>query len=150
MPGPEPEILGTVPVAERHLAAVRAALEGVVNEPGGTGGRARVPGIRVAGKTGTAQVVGLEHTEDIEDHEITLRHRDHAWFAAFAPAEAPEIAVAVIVEHGGHGSSAAGPVAQKVLAAYFGEPVDQEIERIEAASGGARVARAAGGGDAGR
>jgi penicillin-binding protein 2 len=146
-PGPEPEILGTVPVAEQHLAAVRAALEGVVNEPGGTGGRARVPGVRVAGKTGTAQVVSLKHTEEFEDDEITFRHRDHAWFAAFAPAEAPEIAVAVIVEHGGHGSSAAGPVAQKVLAAYFGEPAREE--RIEAVSGEARVARTLGGEHAG-
>jgi penicillin-binding protein 2 len=119
--GPEVEIQGTVPVAEEHLARIRAALEGVVQEPRGTGGRSRVPGIRVAGKTGTAQVVGLEHTEDLDEDEVTLRHRDHAWFVAYAPAEAPEIAVAAIVEHGGHGGSAAAPMVQRVLAEYFGE-----------------------------
>jgi penicillin-binding protein 2 len=141
-PGPEAETLGTVPVSAENLAIVRAALTGVVNEPGGTGGRARVPGVLVAGKTGTAQVVGLQHTEGIVDDEIEFRHRDHAWFAAFAPADAPEIAVAAIIEHGGHGGSAAGPVVQKVLAAYFGEP--EEVEKRLEATAGAHVARAPG------
>lgn len=118
--GPPPEVVGTAPVAPEHLARVRAALEGVVNEPGGTGGRSRVPGVRVAGKTGTAQVVGLEHTDHLDEEEVRLRHRDHAWFVGYAPAEAPEVVVAALVEHGGHGGSAAGPVVQKVLAAYFG------------------------------
>jgi membrane peptidoglycan carboxypeptidase len=108
-----------VPIAPEHLARVRAALEGVVNEPGGTGGRSRVPGIRSAGKTGTAQVVGLEHTDHLEEEDVRMRHRDHAWFVGYAPAEAPEIVVAALVEHGGHGGSAAGPVVQKVMAAYF-------------------------------
>jgi penicillin-binding protein 2 len=117
---PPPEVLGTAPVAPEHLARVRAALEGVVNEPGGTGGRARLPGVRVAGKTGTAQVVGLEHTDGKEDEDVAMRHRDHAWFVGFAPAEAPEVVVAALVEHGGHGGSAAAPVVQRVLAAHFG------------------------------
>jgi penicillin-binding protein 2 len=112
-------VLSTVPVAPEHLARVRAALEGVVNEPGGTGGRSRVPGIRSAGKTGTAQVVSLEHTDHLDDEDVRMRHRDHAWFVGYAPAEAPEIVVAALVEHGGHGGSAAGPVVQKVMAAYF-------------------------------
>jgi penicillin-binding protein 2 len=55
----------------------------------------------------------------MDEDEIALQHRDHAWFAAFAPVEDPEIVVAVLVEHGGHGGSAAAPVAQKVLARYF-------------------------------
>jgi len=118
-PGPAPETLGTVPVAPEHLERIRRALEGVVNEPGGTGARARVEGVRVAGKTGTAQVVGLEHTEDLDEEEIRFRHRDHAWFAAFAPAENAEIVVVALIEHGGHGGSAAGPVVQRVLARYF-------------------------------
>jgi penicillin-binding protein 2 len=121
--GPAPEVASTVPVAPEHLARVRSALEGVVNEPGGTGGRSRVPGIKVAGKTGTAQVVGLEHTEGIDEKEVKLRHRDHAWFVGYAPAEAPEVVVAALVEHGGHGGAAAGPVVQRVLAAYFGVPL---------------------------
>jgi penicillin-binding protein 2 len=102
---------------------VRAALEGVVSEPHGTGGRSRLPGVKVAGKTGTAQVVGLEHTDGLDEHEVEIRHRDHAWFVAYAPADAPEVVVAALVEHGGHGGSAAAPLVQKVLASYFGVPL---------------------------
>ncbi|MEN8161427.1 MAG: penicillin-binding transpeptidase domain-containing protein, partial [Myxococcota bacterium] len=108
-----------VPIAPEHLALVRRGMTAVVEEPGGTGGRARVPGVRVAGKTGTAQVVRLEHTEGMKESEIPIKYRDHAWFGAFAPADAPEIAVGVFVEHGLHGSSGAGPVAQRILARYF-------------------------------
>jgi penicillin-binding protein 2 len=115
----EPKVLGRLPVAPEHLAVIRAGLEAVVGEPRGTGGRARVPGVRVAGKTGTVQVVRMKHTENLEEDEIPIKFRDHAWFAAFAPVEAPEIVVAVLVEHGGHGGSAAAPIAQRVLARYF-------------------------------
>jgi penicillin-binding protein 2 len=125
--GPLPEQAGTVPVRREHLDRVRAALEGVVHEIGGTGARARVPGVRVAGKTGTAQVVGLKHTEGLDDDEIAFEFRDHAWFVGFAPAEAPEIVVAAVVEHGGHGGSAAGPIVQKVLARYFEKRAVQQV-----------------------
>jgi penicillin-binding protein 2 len=108
-----------LPIAPEHLELVRLGMTAVVEEPGGTGGRARVPGVRVAGKTGTAQVVRLDHTEGMKESEIPIRYRDHAWFGAFAPADAPEIAVGVFVEHGLHGSSGAGPVAQRILARYF-------------------------------
>ena len=113
------EVKGEVPISPEQLAVVRRGLTAVVEEPGGTGRRARVPGVLVAGKTGTAQVVRLEHTEGMEDDEIPIRFRDHGWFGAFAPADAPEIAVAVFVEHGLHGASAAAPVAQRILARYF-------------------------------
>jgi penicillin-binding protein 2 len=86
------------------LVAVRGAMVAVVNEAGGTGGQARVDSIVVAGKTGTAQ---NPHGDD------------HALFICYAPAANPEIAVAVLVENAGHGSSAAAPLAQKVLQAYF-------------------------------
>jgi len=118
-PGPAPEVLGSVPVDPAHLARVLDALEAVVEEEGGTARRARVPGVRVAGKTGTAQVVSMSHTEDLEPDEVPLRFRDHAWFVGIAPVPAPEIVVVALVEHGGHGSSAAAPIAQRVLAAYF-------------------------------
>jgi penicillin-binding protein 2 len=108
-----------LPIAPEHLELVRLGMTAVVEEPGGTGGRARVPGVRVAGKTGTAQVVRLVHTEGMTESEIPIKYRDHAWFGAFAPADAPEIAVGVFVEHGLHGSSGAGPVAQRILARYF-------------------------------
>ncbi len=116
---PAPEVLGTLPVEPDTLAFIRDALVGVVQEPKGTGGRARVPGLVVGGKTGTSQVVGIEHTEDLEEDEIPEHLRDHAWFVAFAPAEDPEIVVAVLVEHGGHGGSAAAPIAQRILARWF-------------------------------
>ena len=108
-----------------------------MEEPGGTGRRARVPGVRVAGKTGTAQVVRLEHTEGMEEEEIPIRHRDHGWFGAFAPADAPEIAVAVFVEHGLHGATAAAPVAQRIMARYFEKKAEaaEAIARSETASG---------------
>jgi penicillin-binding protein 2 len=114
-----PERVGAALVDAAHLERVRHALAGVVQEPRGTGGRARIPGVEVAGKTGTAQVVRLEHTEHLEEDEVPIRNRDHAWFVAFAPAEQAEIVVSVIVEHGGHGGSAAAPLAQRVLARYF-------------------------------
>jgi penicillin-binding protein 2 len=155
---PPTEMLGSVPVAPEHLARVRDALEGVVQGPGGTGSRSRVPGVRVAGKSGTSQVVGLEHTEGLDEDEVQIRHRDHAWFVAFAPAEAPEVVVAALVEHGGGGGAAAAPVVQKVLAAYFGVPaapppavpVDSEAPaEPESDDAATRVAEAPGADDAG-
>jgi penicillin-binding protein 2 len=107
-------------VAEPILEMVTRGLMRVVMEPGGTGSRARVPGINVAGKSGTTQVVSLDHVEDLKPEEIPLRYRDHALFAAFAPVEAPEIVVVAIAEHaGGGGGAIAAPMAQKVMAAYF-------------------------------
>jgi len=117
--GPAPEVLGRVPVSPENLAIVNRGLEAVVNEVGGTGGRARIPGVRVAGKTGTAQVVRLAETEDLDEKEIPFKFRDHGWFAAFAPVEAPEIVVVALSEHGGHGGSAAGPIVNAVLSQYF-------------------------------
>ncbi|MCP5068912.1 MAG: penicillin-binding protein 2 [bacterium] len=113
------EQTGEVPVTAARLALVRRGLRAVVEEPHGTGGRARVPGVEVAGKTGTAQVVRLDRVEGLKENEIPIRQRDHGWFGAFAPADDPEIVVAVFVEHGLHGSTAAAPIAQRILARYF-------------------------------
>jgi len=114
-----PEVLSEVKVTPEHLDAVREGLRGVVAEPGGTGGRSRVPGVSVAGKTGTAQVIRLDAFRNVPESRIPVKYRDHAWFAAWAPTEAPEIVVAVLAEHGGHGGAAAAPIAQRVLAKYF-------------------------------
>jgi penicillin-binding protein 2 len=109
-----------VAVAAAHLERVRAGLTAVVEAPRGTGRRARVPGMQVAGKTGTTQVVSMSVVEQYEnDEDIPVKYRDHAWFAAFAPADAPEIALAVLVEHGGGGGRNAGPIAGAVLQAFY-------------------------------
>ncbi len=101
------------------LSLIQKGLFGVVNEKRGTGWRARLKEITVAGKTGTAQVVRLKKGPKSEDdEEISYKHRDHAWFAGYAPYENPEIAVAVIVEHGGHGGSAAAPIVRQIIDTY--------------------------------
>ncbi|MBI5197844.1 MAG: penicillin-binding protein 2 [Nitrospirae bacterium] len=99
------------------LRQVQQALRGVVHEPHGTGAAAKTPVAEVAGKTGTAQVVG-QRVAGNEDG-TPFRFRDHAWFVAYAPVKNPRIVVAVLVEHGGHGGSAAAPVARKVIEAYL-------------------------------
>ena len=104
-----------VGISRETLEFIKEALIGVVNEPGGTGGAARLPGIVVAGKTGTAQVI----SKAIETHKLSEKLRDHAWFVAFAPAREPQIAMAVFVEHGGHGGSVAAPIARKGIEIYF-------------------------------
>ena len=104
---------GELPVGKDTLALIRDAMTGVVNGPGGTGHGARIENITVAGKTGTAQVVSL-------DSQSTDRaHKDHAWFTSFVPAEAPEIAVTVLIEHGGKGGAVAAPIAKKIIETYF-------------------------------
>ena len=101
------------------LSFLQKALAGVVQEPFGTGRAARQAGIKVAGKTGTAQVIRMGEDEDENIDEEPYEFRDHAWFLAFAPLEEPEILVAVLVEHGGHGGSAAAPIAREVMKEYF-------------------------------
>lgn len=113
------EEIRRVPVSDEHLALVREGLHAVVDAPGGTGRRAQVPGVSVAGKTGTAQVVRLEKTAGRTGLAIPRPYRDHAWFASFAPVEEPEIVVAVLVEHGGGGGANAAPIAQKVLQRWW-------------------------------
>ena len=99
------------------LSIIQKGLFGVVNEKRGTGWRARLKQITVAGKTGTAQVVRLKKGPKSEE-EIPYKHRDHAWFVGYAPYENPEIAVAVIVEHGGHGGSVAAPIVRQIIETY--------------------------------
>jgi penicillin-binding protein 2 len=117
---PEPvQVLNQLPIDAEYLALVRSALRGVVVEGGGTGRRSQVPGLDVGGKTGTAQVVKLEKTAGLREKAIPWKYRDHAWFGAIAPVDAPEIAIVVLCEHCGHGGSAAAPIAQRVLAKWW-------------------------------
>ena len=115
-----PQPTGKAEIKKEYLDAVRSALCGVVNEPHGTAKSALVKGITVAGKTGTAQVIAMKKDHVPKDEEeIPWKYRDHAWFVAIAPAEAPEIAVAVVIEHGGHGGSAAAPIAKKLIESFL-------------------------------
>lgn len=102
------EKLDTVrlPLKAQHLEAVVEALTAVVNQPGGTGGAARIEGVMVAGKTGTAQ---------------NPHGKDHSWFVGFAPAEDPAIAVAAIVENAGHGSAVAAPIVGRAIKAFLNQ-----------------------------
>ncbi|MBL0037553.1 MAG: penicillin-binding protein 2 [Nitrosomonadales bacterium] len=98
-----------------HLALVKSAMV-AVTQPGGTAAKAGADApYTFAGKTGTAQVIGIKQGEKYIESKIQERHRDHAWFMAFAPSDQPKIALAVLVENGGHGSSTAAPIARKVL-----------------------------------
>lgn len=115
-----PQEIGRIPISPANIKIVRDALKGVVNENGGTGWPARVPGVEIAGKTGTAQVMKLkENAPRKKPKDTPYEQRDHAWFVGFGPAENPEIAVAVLVEHGGFGAEAAAPVAREVIKAYL-------------------------------
>ncbi len=117
-----------------NLEQVRSAMVDVL-KPGGT---AAVAGAgtpyAIAGKTGTAQVVGIKQGAKYDESRVAERHRDHALFVAFAPAEAPRIALAVLVENGGHGGSTAAPIARAVFDYYLlgkkpeGVPVLKEYE----------------------
>jgi penicillin-binding protein 2 len=88
-----------------------------------SGGTAYAAGIgakyKIAGKTGTAQVIAIKQNEKYHEKDVAERNRDHAWFIAYAPAEDPTIAISVLVENGGFGAAAAAPIARKVLDAYL-------------------------------
>ena len=115
-----PEIRGQITGSSENLEVIRKALRDVVNGVRGTGKRSRLKNIIVSGKTGTVQVVRMKSNEELEkEDEVPYKYRDHAWFVAFAPYEKPEIAVAVLVEHGGHGGTTAAPIAKKVFKKYF-------------------------------
>lgn len=111
----KPEVMGRTGISPANFRLVKQGLFSVVNDPGGTGSSARLYDVRVAGKTGTSQVVKMRDSK----RETQYQFRDHALFVAFAPYDKPEIAIAVIVEHGEHGGSAAGPIAGRMLRAYF-------------------------------
>jgi len=95
-------------------AFLRRSLWAVVNTSNGTGIAARIPGLDIAGKTGTAQTIANSKSE---------KGQDHAWFASFAPARDPEVVIVVLVERGGHGGSMAAPIARQIYNAIFFEKV---------------------------
>lgn len=117
----EPKEIGKAAISEQVLAYIRDALKGVVNEEKGTASSLKSANLKIAGKTGTAQVAKLiKRTKNISS--IAYKYRDHAWFAGFAPYDDPKIVLVVLVEHGGFGASAAVPVAREIFKAYLGDP----------------------------
>ncbi len=141
----DPPGVRRVALQEGTVMAVTDALYGVVNE-GGTGGRARVPGLDIGGKTGTAQVVSIQAARNAPQ---TQHFKDNAWFVGLAPRHDPEIVVAVLFQEGEHGSLAA-PLARDVIRVYFdkkngvqpqlaqkdGSRQQAEVERPPGRSGG--------------
>jgi penicillin-binding protein 2 len=114
---------------------------GAVTQPGATAYLAfRGALYKLAGKTGTAQVVTVKQTESTKHQDADVRKREHAWFIAFAPVDDPKIAISVLVENGGFGGSTAGPIARKVLDTYLlgdapaAEPKKNTIELGSAAN----------------
>ena len=111
----EAQPFNTFRISEDNLTRVRNAMVDV-NRPGGTASAAFAGAeYAVAGKTGTAQVIGMKAGEKYDESRISERYRDHALYIAYAPAEQPKIALAILVENGGHGGSVAGPIARTVF-----------------------------------
>lgn len=121
----EPEPLTEINLAPDALAAVRSGLWKVVNEIGGTGGRARIEGLDVCGKTGTVQVIAQSGWKQ----KLPFKYEDHAWFASFAPRDDPQMVVVVFIEHGKGGGSNAAPLARDLFAARFG--AEMNLDRID-------------------
>ncbi len=129
-----PEVVRNVGFKKSTLLQIREALSDVVNSKHGTGSNARLPGIEVGGKTGTAQA-SRAGGDKATQKGWSREKRDHAWFIAFAPVDNPEIAIAVLAEHAGqHGGTAAAPIAQKVLAKYFNIP-DEDLTALKRVAG---------------
>jgi penicillin-binding protein 2 len=113
--------LSEVPVRDPgNWQRIEQAMTQVVHGPNGTARRiSQGLQYKIAGKTGTAQVFTIAQDAEYDAEEVTKRLRDHALFTAFAPAEAPEIAVALIVENGGSGSAVAAPIARQVIDTFM-------------------------------
>lgn len=111
-----------LPVSRETLDLVREGLLGAVNAPQGTArGYVHDPRILISGKTGTAQVVSLSLEKEGSKKSGGHSFKSHAWFAGYAPSENPQIAVCVLIEHGEHGSSGAGPVAKEMIVSYLNQ-----------------------------
>jgi penicillin-binding protein 2 len=107
-------------ISEKTLHFIQEALMGAVNDPHGTGWACALKDFKVAGKTGTAQVIKMAQDFKKGDMDrMPLKFKDHAWFVAYAPFEDPIIAVVVLVEHGGYGGAAAAPIAKRVIEKYL-------------------------------
>ena len=136
------------PLSESTVEKITDAMYGVVNEEGGTARNVRLPGIDVAGKSGTAQVIGYATREKFGKQK---KFEDNAWFVGYAPRRNPEIVVAVLVQESGkHGGEEAGPVVKEVIKAYYDKKnkktqgeVTAENKKTDSRTGTAAVAAVA-------
>jgi penicillin-binding protein 2 len=112
-----PRVRKIIDVDPAQLGVIKQALRGVVAEPKGTAFAEAIAGVDVAGKTGTAQVSHVS-PRSVDPKREWYFNRDHAWFAGYAPAKSPEIAIVVLVEHGGGGGKNAAPIAMRVVDAW--------------------------------
>ena len=128
----EPTLVRQVSIPEPFMKATQEALFDVVNKPGGTAyWTVRVPGLDIAGKTGTVQVIRMPSERGRKCEETEFRFRDHGWFVGYAPIDDPKIVVAAIVEHGCHGSSGAGPIVKAVISKYLEGKISPEKARVK-------------------
>lgn len=113
-------------ISENTLRIVRTGMQKCVEKetpPSGTGKAAKVPGITIIGKTGSAQMVGIDQYKEFKNEEdIPFLLRDHAWFVCGVLDREPHIAMCILVEHGHHGSSAAAPLAKQVIEYFYARP----------------------------
>jgi penicillin-binding protein 2 len=114
-----PDVIRQIPVSDENIDIVRQGMRAAVAGSGATAWGINVPGVSVAGKTGTAEYFSDRNKDGIPDRDREGNLPTHAWFTAFAPYENPEIAVVVFIYGGGEGSAAAVPVANEILNYYF-------------------------------
>jgi penicillin-binding protein 2 len=136
-----PRVRRHVDVDPANLTYVKEGMFGVVNDPKGTAYDARIEGgIPVAGKTGTAQVSLGRRPGGVDVANAWYYRRSHAWFAGFAPADDPQLAIVVLVEHGGQGGKYAAPIATRVLQEALGGAPGRSAQADKAAAPAAQVA----------
>jgi penicillin-binding protein 2 len=131
------KVTGKSPASQRTLEIVTKGLWEAVNKRKGTAWIAHVDDVDISGKTGTAQLVSRTGSNDnaaIDKTNKLNQLKPHAWFAAYAPSKAPQIAVVVIVEHGEHGSIAAAPIARELIATYLSIADELKISRSQQSS----------------
>ena len=112
------------PISEPTIEKVTDGMYGVVNEAGGTAGALKLTGIEFSGKSGTAQIINYDLRTRLGKSK---EFKDNSWFVGYAPRRTPEIVVSVLVQAGGHGSEAAGPVVRDVIKAYY----DKKAKRLD-------------------
>lgn len=123
-----PELVSEITGLDQYFNSIKRGMEEVVQGKRGTARSVAIEGLRIGGKTGTAQVVKVAQYRGLKEEDIPYKYRDHGWFTCYAPAEDPEIAVTVLVEHGLHGGSGAGPIARAILNQYFSGRLKQVAE----------------------